>query len=229
MKNNRNLIIGVSLLLAGVIGLGVLPGMRLSLGATMGDGMMDRHGMKEMMKGMMGDVLPPGLDPRLLPDPGAPGAHLLERYCTQCHNLPGPGMHTAAEWPAVVARMNGRMQMMSGGMMGGRPTGIVAPSGAELQTLTAYLQTHAQKPMDIAQYPDLNTPPGKAFYAVCTQCHALPDPKQHISSEWPGVVARMRHNMTVMGRTVPDRAVLSEIIVFLQSHARTQAGSGRKR
>lgn len=172
-------------------------------------------GMREMMQRMMGDVLPPGLDPRLLPEPRSEGAQLLVRYCTQCHNLPGPGMHTAGEWPAVVARMNGRMQMMSGGMMGVR-----APSAAELDTLTVYLQEHAQKPMDITQYPDLSAPAGKAFHSVCAQCHALPDPKQHTAIEWPGVVVRMKKNMSIMKKDVPDETTTREITGFLQRHAR---------
>ena len=63
-------------------------------------GMMDREGMREMMQNMMGDMLPP-MNPDQLPDPDSKGARLLQQFCTQCHNLPGPGMHTAAEWPAV--------------------------------------------------------------------------------------------------------------------------------
>jgi len=30
--------------------------------------------------------------------------------CTQCHKLPFPGLHSAAEWPGVVERMVGKMQ-----------------------------------------------------------------------------------------------------------------------
>jgi hypothetical protein len=104
-------------------------------------------GMREMMQRMMGDVLPPGVDPNLLPEPESRGARLLERYCTQCHNLPGPGIHTATEWPLVVNRMNGRMQMMSGGgMMGGGMMGVSVPSAPELNALNEYLLKHAQKP-----------------------------------------------------------------------------------
>jgi len=184
-------------------------------------------GMREMMQRMMGDVLPPGIDPKLLPDPGSRGARLLEQYCTQCHNLPGPGMHTAAEWPAVVNRMNGRMQMMSGGMMGGGMMGggmmsVRAPSAKELDILLAYLQQHAQKPLT-ASYPDLDSPAGQAFRATCSQCHALPDPTQHTAADWPGVVGRMQRNMAVMGKTVPDAMTIKEIVGFLQHHA---AGSG---
>ncbi|MHB8744103.1 MAG: hypothetical protein ACYC9L_13365 [Sulfuricaulis sp.] len=220
MKNNRNLLIGVSLLLAGIIGFGVLPGARLSLGGTMGGGMMDRHGMKAMMQGMMGGQLPPGIDPKLLPDPGSRGARLLERYCTQCHNLPGPGMHTAAEWPDVVSRMNGRMQMMSGGMMGGGMMEVSAPTAPELSTLIEYLQQHAQQPIDVTQYPDLSTPAGKVFHTVCTQCHALPDPMQHTAIEWPAVVARMKKNMSIMSKEIPDDTATQAITGFLQRHAR---------
>lgn len=214
MKNNRSLIIGVSLLLVGIIGLGVLQGTRMSMA-----GMMDRNGMKEMMKGMTGGQLPPGIDPEALPEPRSHGARLLTRYCTQCHDLPGPGMHTAAEWPQVLDRMNRRMQMMGNGMMIGRTMGIEAPSRAELQTLIIYLQAHAQKLMDITQYPDLNAPDGKAFHSTCTQCHALPDPKQHTAHEWPAVVVRMKKNMSIMGKDVPDETTTKEIIGFLQRHA----------
>ena len=214
MKNNWSLIIGVSLLLVGIIGLGVLQGTRMSMG-----GMMGRNGMKEMMKGMMGGQLPLGIDPEALPEPRSHGARLLTRYCIQCHDLPGPGMHTAAEWPQVLDRMNRRMQMMDSGMMGGRTMGIEAPSRAELQTLITYLQEHAQKPMDITQYPDLNAPDGKSFHSTCTQCHALPDPKQHTAHEWPAVVARMKKNMSIMGKGVPDETTTKEIIGFLQRHA----------
>lgn len=41
--------------------------------------------------------MPPKLDPGLLPDPQGRGAHLLGRYCGQCHFAPGPGQHSAAD------------------------------------------------------------------------------------------------------------------------------------
>jgi len=185
-------------------------------------------GMREMMQHMRGDMLPPGLDPKLLPDPESDGARLLQRYCTQCHNLPGPGMHTAAEWPAVVQRMDARMRMMSRGMMGGMMGGgmmgdgmmnVRAPSAAEQDTLVTYLQTHAQRPLT-APYPDLDTPAGNAFRSTCAQCHALPDPAQHTAPEWPAVVSRMQHNMTVMHKPVPSATTLEAIVGFLRDHAR---------
>tara|TARA_R110002167_G_scaffold26395_1_gene90975 strand:+ start:368 stop:994 length:627 start_codon:yes stop_codon:yes gene_type:complete len=191
---------------------------------SMGGGMMrspeGMQDMKGMMQRMMGDLLPPGIDPVLLPEPQSQGASLLARYCNQCHQLPGPGMHTASEWPAVVERMNRRMQMMGGrGMMGMMMVRVEALAPSELQVLVRYLQTHAQRPIDRAQYSDLNTPAGQAFEASCSRCHVLPDPQQHTSDEWPGVVARMKKNMAAMGKTVPDEATLGEVITFLQNHA----------
>ena len=44
---------------------------------------------------------------------GDPGATLTNRekyLCGQCHALPIPDQHSAAEWPSVVARMVGHMQ-----------------------------------------------------------------------------------------------------------------------
>jgi len=216
MKDNRNLVIGISLLIIGVIGLSALSGMRLSTAGMMGGTMMmDRAGMKEMMKNMMGAQLPPGLDPGHLPEPRSSGAQLLARYCTQCHELPGPGLHTAGEWPSVADRMNRRMRMMSGMMHD-----IEAPDNDGLRTLVAYLQQHAQMPMDKTKYTDLNTPAGKSFEAMCSQCHALPDPKQHTADEWPGVVGRMTQNMKTMGKPLPDLATLELAVEFLQIHAK---------
>lgn len=216
MKDNRNLVIGIALLIVGVIGLSALSGMRLATGGMMGATMMmERTGMKQMMTNMMGAQLPPGLDPERLPDPRSSGVQLLVRYCTQCHELPGPGMHTADEWPPVVDRMNRHMRMMKSMMHN-----IEAPNNDELRTLVAYLQQHAQIPIDRARYKDLSAPAGKLFEAMCSQCHVLPDPRQHTDKEWPGVVGRMTQNMKTMGKPLPDQATLETVIEFLKTHAK---------
>jgi cytochrome c5 len=212
MKVSRSRLSAYQALLAIAVAMSLFPGAP-ALAQMSG-------GMREMMQRMMGDVLPPGVDPNLLPEPESRGARLLERYCTQCHNLPGPGIHTATEWPLVVNRMNGRMQMMSGGgMMGGGMMGVSVPSAPELNALNEYLLKHAQKPIDLAKYPDLDSPAGRIFQGACAQCHALPDPQQHTSPEWPTVVTRMRKNMSTMGKPVPDEPTTKTIIEFLQRHA----------
>ncbi len=64
-----------------------------------------------------------------LPDAGAAGAAIFRRACSRCHALPDPGQHTAAEWPAVVARMREHMQQMNVGDV----------SDADAQAIVAYL------------------------------------------------------------------------------------------
>ncbi|ALP53740.1 hypothetical protein Tel_11660 [Candidatus Tenderia electrophaga] len=221
MRRNRTLIIGVALFLAGATGLMSLYSPPMSMAGMMGGGMMmGRDGMKGMMKEMMGAQLPPGIEPRDLPEATSNGARLLGQYCTQCHEMPGPGMHTAEEWPRVVDRMNQRMQMMSGRNMMRMMHDIKAPSDNELQILAAYLQKHAQQAIDKTQYTDLNSPAGKTFMATCSQCHALPDPKQHTAAEWPTIVERMTRNMDAMGKAVPDQETLEVIVAYLQKHAK---------
>ncbi len=218
MIRSGPLFVGVALLFTGLTCVSSGTGM-FGRGRTDGGMMMDREGMKSIMQGMMSDVLPPGIDPALLPEPQSQGALLLDRYCSQCHNLPGPGTHTAEEWPEVVDRMNQRMQMMSGpGMMGMM---VVSPDESELQAILSYLQEYAQKPIDTAQYDDLDTSAGRAFQSTCSLCHALPDPQQHTSEEWPAVVVRMTQNMVTQGKTVPNEATMEEIVAFLQRNAKT--------
>jgi len=178
-------------------------------------------------RGMMGsgslETLPPGLPAELLPDGQSTGAKLLQRYCTQCHPLPGPGRHTAEEWPAVLERMMARMDHMSGSFMSMMMGNIDAPSATERRTLGDYLQTHAQRAIDPAQFPALDsTATGRAFAATCSRCHALPDPRQHTAIEWIGVEGRMQRNMNIMGRSIPNEATLQEILEFLQDRARTE-------
>ncbi len=178
--------------------------------AQMGGHMGAMHGMHGMTHN-----LPPPFDPAALPEPASAGARVLTYYCTQCHHLPSPGMHSAAEWPQVIHRMSMRTQMMA---RHGR--GVVAASPPELEVLLAYLQTHAQQPLDHSLHSALATPAGEAFAANCQQCHALPAPQQHTQSEWPAVVSRMQENMTKMGWQVPDEATLGQVLDFLNAHAR---------
>ena len=195
---------------------GYVPGYGMPPPMMGGMGGMHRNMMQRMMRG----ALPYGTDPALLPEPRSAGAHLLQQFCMQCHNLPDPRLHTASEWPGIVARMNMRMQMM-GGMMHGM-MGVVAPTGAELDALLAYLQHYAFKPIDPARYPDLDTTAGRAFGAFCAQCHSPPDPRLHPAQEWPAVVARMRGHMTDMGKAVPDETTTREILGFLEQKSHAQ-------
>lgn len=165
------------------------------------------------MEGMYGGNMPHGISPTMLPEPESIGAKAVTEYCTQCHALPAPGMHTAEEWPAIVGRMNMRMQMMDGMM------GIDAPDQKDMTTVIDYLQTNAQLPIDKTAYPDLKSASGKIFSQACSQCHALPEPKQHTADVWPTVVGRMLGHIAVRNKSMPNHQNTKQIIEYLQRHS----------
>ena len=53
------------------------------------------------------------LDPKKYPEVNLPEGRSFKLACEQCHVLPDPMRHTAAEWPAVVARMEKNMEWMN--------------------------------------------------------------------------------------------------------------------
>lgn len=62
---------------------------------------------------MMDGAIPRAQDPTPLPEPDSASARPVTQYRAQYHGLPGPKQHSAAGWPATVARMNTRMQWMT--------------------------------------------------------------------------------------------------------------------
>jgi len=73
-----------------------------------------------------------------LPESNSQGAKLVNRYCTQCHALPNPKLHSTEGWSVTLERMNARMQWMNQ-----NGNDILAPSKNELETLTAYMRKHS--------------------------------------------------------------------------------------
>jgi cytochrome c2 len=178
---------------------------------------------------MLERILPPTFAPAELPEPGSEGARLTLRYCVQCHNLANPAMHHAAKWPAVVDRMVVRMEGRGnmGALMSEMMAGVKAPPEDETRSIVAYLQKHAQTPLDTRSYPEVNRPSGEAFRLACNQCHVLPDPQRHTAAEWRSVVARMQENMEWMNRVVGSKPIPGELVLrveeinaFLARHAR---------
>ncbi len=222
MVNNRLLIIAVIMILFGVIGIAMTAafapyqgyGRMSPMMGMMGQGMMNRDQMREMMQRMMPGMVPPGIKPDDLPDPKSDGAKLLNRYCTQCHSLPSPAMHTAEEWPQVVGRMFARISMMSGMM------GIDNPSAEEQQTILAYLKTHSMKSISPGSLPSPDSQGAILFKDICSQCHSLPDPKLHSADEWSKVVERMKNNMQTMGKKAIADQERKEIVDYLSRNAR---------
>jgi hypothetical protein len=178
---------------------------------------------------MLERILPPGFEPAMLPEPGSREATLAVRYCVQCHNLPNPAMHHAQKWPRIVERMVLRMRGQGnlGALMREMMAGIAAPRDEEASALLAYLQRHAQQPLDPREFPDVATPAAEPFRLACEQCHVLPDPKRYTAREWPAVVERMQRNMQWMNRVVGSQPVKGEpqlrvqdINAYLAKHAR---------
>ena len=190
------------------------------------NGMMGGEHHRQMMQRMMGDVLPPPMDPADLPAPESAGAQLLQKFCTQCHYLYGPGLHTVEEWPSVVERMNRRMQMMGGRhMMMGM---VEAPSPQQLVVITDYLQKYAQKPLPATRASELKQKEGGTLYSsICSRCHTLPDPAQYPARKWPAVVERMQLYMEEAGQDLPTDEEWRQIVDFLKRNsAEIREGNG---
>lgn len=196
-------------------------------GLAPAQGMAPGRSMREHMREMMrGAVPPPGLVREALPESGSEGAALLDRYCTQCHDLPSPRYRTAAQWPPVLERMLGHMERMAGGGMGGMMGGAqiqVLPLES-LNVLLAYLQAHAMqraRPEEMAPA----SPRERTMYGlVCSQCHAIPSPGLHPMTAWPGIVARMEVHMRHM--RLPPLAPEARALILGALRATAPAGPG---
>lgn len=173
--------------------------------------------LKTAQVNMDTSMIPRGLDPNDLPDADSRGASLVILYCAQCHELPTPLMHSKEEWGAILKRMQERMTARRGGML----NRVMVPPERDWNVIATYLSDNAQQPLDAGDLPLLASTGGKLFQETCSQCHAMPDPRQHTAQEWPRVVLRMKANMTQAHKTVPDVKATQEIVAFLQSHGKS--------
>ena len=82
------------------------------------------------------------LDPARYPDVNSPAGESFRRACGQCHALPDPRRHSAAEWPAVVARMQKNMEWMNR-VVGSRP--IPGEPQLKIEEINAFLIRHARR------------------------------------------------------------------------------------
>lgn len=103
--------------------------------------------------------------------------------------------------------------------MGRRGSAIHPLDSGEKSSLLAYLEKNALKTLSGSKKPAAQSPGGKEFEMVCSQCHALPDPASHITDEWSRVLKRMAKYMRSMGfgdlKTEDKNAILG----YLQSQA----------
>ena len=82
------------------------------------------------------------LDPSRYPEVNAPSAEAFRLACSQCHVLPDPARHTAAEWQAVVARMEQNMQWMNR-VVGSRP--LAGEPQLRTEEILAFLTKYARR------------------------------------------------------------------------------------
>lgn len=169
------------------------------------------------------EKMPPGvIVASELPNPSSTGVALMQKYCEQCHYLPGPGRHTADEWPGLLKQMNLLMDVSNrfGNLMGR----VVTPTESEREIIRDYLLNNALIPLE----PVPEAIKGHAYERHCGNCHALPDPEQHTPEEWSQVVQRMLRSMTVMKYSPPDEVELKAIEDYLlkgvvRSHPSTES------
>lgn len=192
------------------------------------------RGQRWRMISSVGAGLPPSIfKGEDLPEPRSRGAGLVQVYCVQCHWLPAPQMHSAAEWPILLRRMEMRARTLEHRMGGPLTEGLIGeillagythtalPSAAERDTIAAYLVRHAlpaAKPGELGSGPD-----AALFVEQCSICHEAPSPKAHTAAGWEAVVERMVSTAPLMGVPPLTDAQVDRIVAYLSTRAaRTQ-------
>ena len=155
-------------------------------------------------------VLPFGLSADQLPDAKSKGAELYATYCSQCHNLPSPKMHSANDWPMRFEKM-----MDHATQMAGASPGVKTPAKKEKKEIVSYLQKNGFRGLP-ANSPILREPQAFNLLWFCSVCHAVPDPKQFPPEQWDKIVDRMNGYRKTQGReemSSNDREMVIHILV----------------
>jgi cytochrome c2 len=82
------------------------------------------------------------LNPKRVPEVNSAAGESFRIACSQCHALPDPRRYSAAEWPAVVARMQKNMEWMNR-VVGSKP--IPGEPQLRIEDINAFLARHARK------------------------------------------------------------------------------------
>lgn len=82
------------------------------------------------------------LDPERYPEVNRASGEAFRLACNQCHTLPDPQRHTAAEWPRVVARMQENMEWMNR-VVGSQP--VPGEPQLRIDEINAFLRKHARR------------------------------------------------------------------------------------
>lgn len=193
---------------------------------------LDRAQRWRMISSTWAGLPPPGYTRDSLPEPGSHAAALMQAYCEQCHWMPSPRMHAAAEWPLLMRRMvlrAGTVRERMGGpltaeilgntrLLEGMSAGSI-PSDEEVETLVTYLQSHA---LPVAKEGEVGEGPGARLYVDrCSTCHETPSPAAYTPSGWEPVVARMVRNMELQGVRPLTREEIDGILSYLRNRERS--------
>lgn len=160
-------------------------------------------------KGVKKITIPFGLSASQLPDPQSNGATLFASYCSQCHNLPSPRMHSTDDWPMRFEKMMDHAMLMAG-----TSSGVKLPADKEKGEIIAYLVRNGFKGLPADS-------PLRGEYQVfniiwfCSVCHAVPDPSQYPAKEWAKIVDRMNGFRKKQGRDEMSNADRNAVINFL--------------
>lgn len=174
------------------------------------------------LRGLLAELMrawvPPRKEPAALPNADSRGAKLMGTYCTQCHELPDPGAYSADEWPRVMERMSLRIKAL--GSRRCHLLQLAIPTDQEKSEILAYLRRSAFQSLNAGPKVPLAGEGAMAYLNFCSQCHDPPHPRQHLPSEWSGVVNRMQDYAYFIGRrTITDKESAA-IVEFLKSQAR---------
>ena len=82
------------------------------------------------------------LDEAKYPEVNTPGGEPFRLACRQCHVLPDPRRHTAAEWRVVIARMQRNMEWMNR-VVGTQP--VPGEPQLRVEDINAFLAKYARK------------------------------------------------------------------------------------
>ncbi|HXV85642.1 MAG TPA: hypothetical protein VD793_03030, partial [Gemmatimonadales bacterium] len=145
------------------------------------------------------------------PQPGGPGAGLVVQYCSACHALPTPALHSATDWPSVLRRMWLRMERVD------TTFHVAVPTPAERVVLLQYMLDNAIK---VSSAPLPQGAGRDVFTATCATCHELSDPRQHSAADWVAVVRRMgQHMQDILNRPLAQ-GDLQSIVLYLERASR---------
>lgn len=155
-------------------------------------------------------VIPFGLTADQLPDPQSKGAALLASYCSQCHNLPSPKMHSTGDWSMRFEKMMDHALLLAGAS-----SNVKIPADKEKKEIVSYLEKNGFRGLP-ANSPLRGEPQVFNIIWHCSVCHDVPDPDQFPAKEWGKIVDRMNGYRKKQGREEMSNSDRKVVINFLE-------------